>query len=127
MIPDFVHPLLHKPIHEILSDVLRASPVGTPAMIKVIPFPAYPRLVDCAPPVASVPDVPHTITYWTFPPAAPDIPHGQVSQPRHTRLMATLNVTPDSFSDGGEHTTLSTALAYTVCSSAPNMRVVAPF
>ena len=114
MIPDFVHPLLHKPIHELLSDVLKASPVGTPAMIKVMPFPAYPHLADCAPPVASVPDVPHTQTHWTFPPAAPAIPHEQVSTPRHTRLMATLNVTPDSFSDGGDHTALSTALAYTV-------------
>lgn len=31
--------------------------------------------------------------------------------PRPTRRMATLNVTPDSFSDGGDHTVLSAALA----------------
>ncbi|KAF8262322.1 Dihydropteroate synthase-like protein [Lactarius quietus] len=113
MIPDFVHPALHKPIREMLSDVLRASSAGSPAMIKVMPFPAYPRSTDRAPPVASVPDVPHTRTYWTFPPAGPFVPHGQVSTPRHTRLMATLNVTPDSFSDGADHTALPDALAYT--------------
>ena len=124
MVPDFVHPLLHKPIREMLSDVLRASPVDSPAMIKVMPFPAYPRSADQAPPVTSVPDVPHTLTHWTFPPATPAVPHGQVSTPRHTRLMATLNVTPDSFSDGADHTALPTALAYTVSAADAGAHIV---
>jgi len=119
MVPDFVHPVLHKPIHVMLSDVLRASPVGSPAMIKVMPFPAYPRSADRAPPVTSVPDVPHTLTHWTFPPAGPT-----VSTPRHTRLMATLNVTPDSFSDGADHTALPAALAYAASSARAGAHIV---
>ncbi len=124
MVPDYVHPVLHKPIREMLSDVLKASPVGSPAMIKVMPFPAYPRSADRAPPVASVPDVPHTHTHWTFPPARPPVPHGQVSTPRHTRLMATLNVTPDSFSDGADHVALSAALAYAASSARAGAHIV---
>ena len=124
MVPDFVHPVLHKSIHEMLSDVLRASPVGSPAMIKVMPFPAYPRSADRAPPVSSLPDVPHTLTHWTFPPAGPAVPQGQVSTPRHTRLMATLNVTPDSFSDGADHTALPAALAYAASSARAGAHIV---
>ena len=124
MIPDFVHPLLHKPIREMLSDVLRALPVGSPAMIKVMPFPAYPHSADQAPPIASVPDVPHTRTHWTFPPARSAVPHGQVSTARHTRLMATLNVTPDSFSDGADYTTLPAALAFTESAALAGAHIV---
>ena len=124
MVPDFVHPILHKPIREMLSDVLKASPVGSPAMIKVMPFPAYPRSADFVPPVMSVPDVPHTLTHWTFPPAGAAVPHGQVSMPRHTRLMATLNVTPDSFSDGADHTSLLAALDYAASSTSAGAHIV---
>jgi dihydroneopterin aldolase / 2-amino-4-hydroxy-6-hydroxymethyldihydropteridine diphosphokinase / dihydropteroate synthase len=38
--------------------------------------------------------------------------------------MATLNVTPDSFSDGSDHTTLSAALAYTTTSAAAGADIV---
>jgi dihydroneopterin aldolase/2-amino-4-hydroxy-6-hydroxymethyldihydropteridine diphosphokinase/dihydropteroate synthase len=124
MIPDFVHPSLHKPIREMLSDVLRTSPVGSPAMIKVMPFPAYPHSADLAPPIASVPDVPHTRTHWTFPPARSAVPHGQVTPARHTRLMATLNVTPDSFSDGADHTALPAALAYTASAMLAGAHII---
>jgi dihydroneopterin aldolase/2-amino-4-hydroxy-6-hydroxymethyldihydropteridine diphosphokinase/dihydropteroate synthase len=124
MVPDFVHPVLHKPIREMLSDVLRASPAGSPAMIKVMPFPAYPRSADRAPPVTSVPDVPQTLTHWTFPPSGPAVPHGQVSIPRYTRLMATLNVTPDSFSDGSDHTALPAALAYAASSARAGAHII---
>jgi dihydroneopterin aldolase/2-amino-4-hydroxy-6-hydroxymethyldihydropteridine diphosphokinase/dihydropteroate synthase len=112
MVPDFVHPVLLKPINELLSDVLKkaSSPVGSPAMIKVMPFPAYPHNSD-QPPVAPVPDIPHTQTYWKLPPA-------KSSPPRRTRLMATLNVTPDSFSDGSDYTTRSAALDYATSSAA---------
>ena len=116
MVPDFVHPVHHKPIREMLANVLRASPVGSPAMIKVMPFPAYPRSVDRAPPVASAPDVPHTHTYWTFPPSGTAVSKGQISTPRRTHLMATLNVTPDSFSDGADHPALPEALTYAASS-----------
>ncbi|KAI0267364.1 Dihydropteroate synthase [Gloeopeniophorella convolvens] len=112
MIPDFVHPGTGKPIHEMLADVLKTTTPGSPAMVKVMPFPAYPLSADGAPAVASVPHVPRTHTYWKFPPALDAVPAGQTAAPRRTRVMATLNATPDSFSDGAEHDTLPAALAY---------------
>ena len=126
MVPDFVHPVLRKPIHEMLSNVLKASPVGSPAMIKVMPFPAYTHSPhDPRPPVASVPNVPHTQTYWKFPPTrSASSTAGRTSPPRRTRLMATLNVTPDSFSDGSDHTTPSAALSYATTSVAAGADIV---
>lgn len=125
MVPDFVHPVFLKPIHELLSDVLKASPVGSPAMIKVMPFPTYPHESDRAPPVAYLPDIPHTQTHWKFPPAKSTVSAArQVSPPRRTRLMATLNVTPDSFSDGSDHTTLSATLNYATSSAAAGADII---
>lgn len=125
--PDFVHPVLLKPIHELLSDVLKTSSVGSPAMIKVMPFPTYPHPTtsDCPPPVAHLPDVPPTLTHWKFPPArSADSATKQTSPPRRTRLMATLNVTPDSFSDGSDHTTLQAALNYATTSAAAGADII---
>ncbi|KAH8990743.1 Dihydropteroate synthase [Lactarius akahatsu] len=124
MVPDYVHPVFHKPIREMLSDVLRASPFGSPAMIKVMPFPAYPRSADRPPPVTSVPDVPRTHTHWMFPPTRSAVPYRQISIPWRTRLMATLNVTPDSFSDGADHVALSAALAYATSSARAGAHIV---
>ncbi|KAH9034981.1 Dihydropteroate synthase [Lactarius pseudohatsudake] len=124
MVPDYVHPVFHKSIHEMLSDVLRASPFGSPAMIKVMPFPAYPLSGDRESPVKSVPDVPRTHTHWMFPPAGAAVPYRQISIPRRTRLMATLNVTPDSFSDGADHVALSAALAYATSSARAGAHIV---
>ena len=124
--PDFVHPVLFKPIHELLSDVLKISPVGSPAMIKVMPFPTYPHPTpDCPPPVAHVPAVPPTQTHWKFPPARSTVSvTKQSSPPRRTCLMATLNVTPDSFSDGSDHTTLQAALNYATTSAAAGADII---
>ncbi|KAH9000544.1 Dihydropteroate synthase [Lactarius hatsudake] len=124
MVPDYVHPVFHKPIHEMLSDVLGASPFGSPTMIKVMPFPAYPRTADRPPPVTSVPDVPRTHTHWMFPPTGSAVPYRQISIPWRTRLMATLNVTPDSFSDGADHVALSAALAYATSSARAGAHIV---
>ncbi|KAI0301294.1 Dihydropteroate synthase-like protein [Russula brevipes] len=126
MVPDFAHPVSRKPIHEMLSDVLKESPVGSPAMIKVMPFPKYPHSSLHNPPVAHVPTIPHTQTHWTFPPAKPTVPAGRTSPrcPRRTRLMAILNVTPDSFSDGSDHTALPAALAYVASSTAAGADIV---
>jgi len=124
MVPDFVHPVLRKPIHEMLSDVLKASPVGSPAMIKVMPFPTYPHNLYDALPVPDVLHIPHTETYWEFPPAPSAVPTGQSAPPRRTRLMAILNVTPDSFSDGSDHTALPAALAYATSSAAARADIV---
>ncbi|KAI0252819.1 hypothetical protein BJV78DRAFT_1281404 [Lactifluus subvellereus] len=98
------------------------------AMIKVMPFPTYPHSAGHtapSPPVANVPEIPHTHTYWTFPPSRSAMPAGQVlSTPRRTRLMATLNVTPDSFSDGSDHVELSAALNYVRSSAAAAADIV---
>lgn len=123
MVPDFVHPVSRKPIHEMLSDVLKASPADSPAMIKVMPFPTYPHTLGHAP-VAHVPNIPHTQAYWKFPPSRSAVPTGYASPLRRTRLMATLNVTPDSFSDGSDHTTFSTALDFATSSVAAGADIV---
>ncbi|KAF8892990.1 Dihydropteroate synthase-like protein [Infundibulicybe gibba] len=100
MIPDYIHPILAKPIHDLFTAV---SQQDTP-LRKVIPFPKYPL-------PAPTPShrVAPTLTYWSHPPFSTD---DRAQQPRRTRLMATLNTTPDSFSDGATHNTPATALAY---------------
>ncbi|KAJ7135438.1 Dihydropteroate synthase [Mycena crocata] len=109
MIPDFVHPILHQNISSLLA--LLVIPAETKPMHKVIPFPKCPLPHNYPFPYPSVNVVPPTLTYWTFPSSSS---HGrQGSRPLHqTRVMATLNTTPDSFSDGGTHSTLFTALQY---------------
>lgn len=89
MIPDYIHPTLHKSIGRLLDGLDNLD-----ALYKVVPFPRYPH---------SDGGVPSTMTYWKFPSSK-------------TYLMATLNVTPDSFSDGGLHNTLSSALEYSCAS-----------
>jgi dihydroneopterin aldolase / 2-amino-4-hydroxy-6-hydroxymethyldihydropteridine diphosphokinase / dihydropteroate synthase len=48
-----------------------------------------------------------TANYWVYP-SAPSL-----SAPQKTYIMATLNVTPDSFSDGSINNTVPTGLSYT--------------
>ena len=106
MIPNFIHPVLQKSVTSLLAKV--SDPSGTP-MNRVIPFPRLPvSSWDC--PYSKIDPVPATLTHWTY---APDISsrkklRGEV----HTNVMATLNVTPDSFSDGALHNTLPTSIAY---------------
>ncbi|KAJ7216570.1 Dihydropteroate synthase-like protein [Mycena pura] len=111
MIPDFMHPVLHRKISTLLAAL--AFPPEIAPMQKVIPFPMCPLPVDYAFPHTSIDVVPPTLTYWTFPSfclAARKKFERPISC--RTRLMATLNVTPDSFSDGATHNTLPAALAY---------------
>ncbi|KAI0046781.1 Dihydropteroate synthase [Auriscalpium vulgare] len=105
MIPDNVHPTSKKTVKQLLSDVLAAAPPGSHPMHKVIPFPRYPHVAApyTAPEEATI--VPPTTAYWK-------VHLDAASPPRKTRIMATLNATPDSFSDGATHNTLDTALAY---------------
>ena len=126
MAPDFVHPVLLKPIHELLSEVLKTSPVGSPAMIKVMPFPTYPHPTsDFTPPVVLFPDIPPTLTYWKFPPITSAVSTTkQASPPRRARLMATLNVTPDSFSDGSDHTTPRAAVNFATSAAAAGADII---
>jgi dihydroneopterin aldolase / 2-amino-4-hydroxy-6-hydroxymethyldihydropteridine diphosphokinase / dihydropteroate synthase len=98
MIPDFVHPVLKKTVGQLLAQL---DP--SPTMCKVLPFPQYPFRVsdgDISPPTA---------TYWSFP-----LPHPthERRKEKKTRVMAIVNATPDSFSDGSQHNTVPAALAY---------------
>ncbi|KAK0467000.1 Dihydropteroate synthase [Desarmillaria tabescens] len=105
MIPDDIHPINRKSIATLLDEVLSSSPVPEFPMQKVIPFPRYPLSSESKVPLADVLPVPSNLTYWTF-------PCSHASPSSKSRLMAILNSTPDSFSDGSVHNTLSTALDY---------------
>ncbi|KAJ7481629.1 Dihydropteroate synthase-like protein [Mycena latifolia] len=109
MIPDFVHPLVHQSVSTLLAAL--DIPADATPMHQVIPFPQCPLPANYTFP-HSVPVVPPTLTHWTYT-SSPN-PTQKKPEPRTypTRVMATLNTTPDSFSDGATHNTLPTALEY---------------
>ncbi|KAK7676103.1 hypothetical protein QCA50_020943 [Cerrena zonata] len=106
MIPDCIHPVAKLKVQDLLSDVV-SKETEPQVMHKVSPFPQYPlvqvsKKVDLQLP--NLPAVPSTSKCWTFP-ISP-------SSPRKTYIMGTLNVTPDSFSDGRINNTITTGLSY---------------
>ncbi|KAF9467713.1 Dihydropteroate synthase-like protein [Collybia nuda] len=105
MIPDYIHPVHKKSI----SKLLRELPEEDASMKKVVPFPTYPLPPNYVWSFPGVPVVPPTLTHWTH--TSSLTPH-QPGKKRKTHLMATLNATPDSFSDGLVHNTIDTALEY---------------
>ncbi|KAJ6618651.1 Dihydropteroate synthase-like protein [Mycena sp. CBHHK59/15] len=108
--PDFVHPVLHQTVSSLLAAL--EAPVDSVPMKKVIPFPQCPPPSNYLFPHTSVEVVPPTLTHWTFPCSPVSKPMLGPFSPSKTHVMATLNTTPDSFSDGATHNTLPTALAY---------------
>ena len=119
MIPDFIHPILQKSVRSLLSEVFDISAIP---MNKVIPFPRLPvQSWDC--PYPKIEPVPSTLTHWTY---ASDISSRKkmVKGMVHTNVMATLNVTPDSFSDGSLHNTLPASIAYVQDSIAAGATIV---
>ncbi|KAF4579518.1 trifunctional dihydropteroate synthetase [Pleurotus pulmonarius] len=104
-IPDYVHPVQRQTIQTLLE----LLPPSDPPMERVIPFPKYPsESGDTHNKTLS--SVPSTSTHWTYPiPTHPPPPN---AKPRKTHVMATLNTTPDSFSDGSDHNALPSAIAY---------------
>ncbi|KAJ3862601.1 Dihydropteroate synthase [Lentinula novae-zelandiae] len=109
MIPEYVHPSLHKSISTLLNELTLIS--DDPPMDKVIAFPQYPLPPNNTSPLPGVDPVPSILTYWKYRDSR-SIRTVPARTQGKTRLMATLNVTPDSFSDGSTHNTLPTALAY---------------
>jgi dihydroneopterin aldolase/2-amino-4-hydroxy-6-hydroxymethyldihydropteridine diphosphokinase/dihydropteroate synthase len=105
MIPDFVHPRLKSPIAKLLEEL----PAKDPSITKVVPFPCYPLPLDYSWSYPAVPQVPLTLTHWTY---SSPLAARMTGTKRKTHLMATLNATPDSFSDGATHNTTETALDY---------------
>ena len=93
-------PTFKRPIKQLLGDLIGTS--GDAQMRKVIPFPRYP-LLD--PDSGLKESAPLTATYWA-------LTSGGESTGK-TYIMATLNATPDSFSDGSANNELPTALDYT--------------
>ena len=118
MIPDFIHPILQKSVRSLLSEVFDPSAIP---MNKVIPFPRLPiQSWDC--PYSKIDPVPSTLTHWTY---ASDISSRKKMKGMvHTNVMATLNVTPDSFSDGSLHNTLPASIAYVKESIAAGATIV---
>ncbi|KAJ6498176.1 Dihydropteroate synthase-like protein [Mycena vitilis] len=120
MIPHFIHPVLYRTVSTLLAAL--EVPADAAPMCKAIPFPHCPLPADCVFPHTSIDVVPPTLTHWTYPPA-----HNPTSR-RHashqTRIMATLNATPDSFSDGAAHNTPTTALEYVQSAVAAGSSIV---
>ncbi|KAI3614388.1 folic acid synthesis protein [Moniliophthora roreri] len=99
MIPDYIHPVYHKTINTLLQELLFV--LEDAPMKRVIPFPRLPIS-----PQDTLP--PPTLTHWTYP--IPGVRYAPGAMKTH--LMAILNTTPDSFSDGSEHNTMPAALKY---------------
>ncbi|OSD00426.1 Dihydropteroate synthase [Trametes coccinea BRFM310] len=112
MVPNFTIPTTGKTVQASLA-ALMSQPSSDPAMYKVIPFPRYPlpnHRGDKRTHHPKMRPVPPTATYWTFP--VTSFPSQSKPPPSKTYIMATLNATPDSFSDGSAHYSLPDALSY---------------
>lgn len=110
MIPARIHPVFQKSMAALLSELI--IPENEPAMQKVIPFPKYPF------PAAHL--VPPTLVYWTY----PSLSKSKIRSKRKTHVMATLNATPDSFSDGSKHNTIEAGLKYAQDSVAAGASII---
>ena len=127
MIPDYVVPGIQKTIKTLLSELTQEH-TGGQAMYKVIPFPRYPlphaehASGPKSPFAAKLPPIPPTATYWKY----PITPHasGSKAPSRKTYIMATLNATPDSFSDGSVHYALPDALSYVAAAVASGANII---
>ncbi|KAF7790607.1 hypothetical protein EIP86_001563 [Pleurotus ostreatoroseus] len=119
IIPDYRHPVLQRTVHELFTSLISSQPTDTPVMNMVTPFPQYPtgpseNMAEKDP----LPVVPTTAAWWTFPSS------GTSPSTRKTYLMATLNATPDSFSDGSINNTVPAALKYATSSVAAGADVI---
>ncbi|KAI0701830.1 Dihydropteroate synthase-like protein [Cytidiella melzeri] len=103
IIPDYRHPISNRPIHVLLEEVMASQALNTPVMDKVIPFPH-----TSSAPFVRINDIViySTATYWIY----PSVP--SLTTPQKTYIMAILNATPDSFSDGSVHNTVPAGLSY---------------
>lgn len=112
MIPNYIHPVLRKSVSSLLEKVVHpdASPMN-----KVLPWPQFPLTVPSVHTFGML--VPKTLSHWTYPSCA-------LGEARKTHVMATLNVTPDSFSDGAKHNVLDAALSYASSSVAAGATII---
>ncbi|OJT04187.1 Folic acid synthesis protein fol1 [Trametes pubescens] len=124
MIPNYIIPTTGKTIEASLA-TLMAQPSADPIMYKVLPFPRYPlpnHEGERPAHMSKIRPVPPTATYWSFPVSS----HASSSRPppRKTYIMATLNATPDSFSDGSAHYSLPDALSYANSAVADGANII---
>jgi dihydroneopterin aldolase/2-amino-4-hydroxy-6-hydroxymethyldihydropteridine diphosphokinase/dihydropteroate synthase len=113
MIPEYIMPTFKRPIKQLLDDLRDAPTPGIPPMRKVMPFPRYPLL---NPRSGQEESAPLTAACWIFTPSG-----GSICK---TYIMATLNATPDSFSDGSMNNELPAALEYTSQSVAAGADII---
>ena len=119
MIPHFVHPACNKTIRVLLDELMSIRKEDYAPMLKVMPFPKYPSDDTEVTQICGI-RVPPTTKYWTLSSTDP----AKYGRPHKTYLMATLNMTPDSFSDGSRNNTLPAALAYTTAAIASNADII---
>ena len=113
MIPEYIMPTFKRPIKQLLDDLIDTLTPGTAPMRKVIPFPQYPLLNPAS---GQKESTPLTAAHWTLTPAGESIDK--------TYIMATLNATPDSFSDGSTNNDLPAALEYASQSIAAGADII---
>lgn len=113
MIPDYIIPTFNKPIKQLLNDFIDTpTPERTPTR-KVMPFPRYPPLNPGSGLRGSAPS---TAAHWTLTSSGESI--------NKTYIMAALNATPDSFSDGSANSQLPAALEYASKSIAAGADII---
>ena len=119
MIPGYIHPVLKKTVAILFQEIF--DPNGYP-MNKVLPIPRFPLSPTLSSLYSSIPPVPETLTHWSF----PSDPLMRISSgnTRKTHIMATLNVTPDSFSDGAKHDSVPAAIRYVSSSVAAGATII---
>ncbi|KAG9035092.1 trifunctional dihydropteroate synthetase [Tulasnella sp. JGI-2019a] len=93
IIPNFVHPVLHLTISDLYRDFLKQHATATSTLRKVIPFYRQPALTPTGTAVRESPE-----RFWTW--------------GSKTYIMAIINTTPDSFSDGGDYATVDRAIEF---------------
>ena len=109
MIPDYEHPITKESVKSLLKLCVSKDTPDAQPMRKVIPFPRHlPQNTPPEEPSAEAIRVPPTLCYWAHPyrTSSARIPG------RKTRIMGIINVTPDSFSDGSQYATVTSALAH---------------
>lgn len=95
IIPDYVHPVFMKTVETLFHKICDQ---GGSLMKKIFPFPR----------VTASTMTPHETQFcWSY--SSNNMPDAERCR---TQVMATVNVTPDSFSDGGLHNNVPAALSY---------------
>lgn len=102
MIPNYVHPLNGQSISTLLSKVTLDS-----SLRKVMPVPSLPSVGHSTD--SSIKSAPPTCCHWTYPISYTGRRQTLTSP---TQLMAIINTTPDSFSDGADHNSLLNAISF---------------